>query len=270
MDELTTQAQIDGAKAYEGLLVPALFGEWASRVVDAATVEPGSTVLDIACGTGCLARELGLRVGHSGSVTGLDPNPGMLAVAGGQSSGIDWKLGTAESLPFGDRTFDAVLSQFGIMFFSDRSRALSEIQRVLVPGGRVAVAAWDELDSMPAYVAEVNLLERIAGEEAADALRAPFSMGDRAALEEHLQSAGLRNVEVSSQAGTARFPSVRSFLESDLRGWLPIMGVNLSEEMIDRIITEGEVELSDFVADDGGLEFTTQALIATGRKPEST
>ena len=94
-------------------------------------------------------------------------------------------------------------------------------------------------------------------------------MGDRGGLEELLRGAGLQNIEVESHSGRARFPSVRTLLESDLRGWLPIMGVNLSEELISTLIEQAERQLSNFVTAAGELEFTTRALIATGQKPAS-
>jgi ubiquinone/menaquinone biosynthesis C-methylase UbiE len=95
---------------------------------------------------------------------------------------VDWRVGLAESLPFPSDTFDAVVSQFGLMFFPDRRQALREMLRVLAPGGRLVVAVWDSLDHIPAYAAEVALLERTAGRIAAEALSAPFVMGNREAL----------------------------------------------------------------------------------------
>lgn len=170
----TLQEQIDAANAYEALMVPALFGQWATKVADAAHIRPGQRVLDVACGTGVLGRELASRVGRAGIVAGLDPSPGMLEVAKQLAPAVEWRQGIAESLPFPDESFDAVVSQFGLMFFSDRRKALAEALRVLVPSGRLAVAVWDSLDNITAYAAEVALLERFAGQPAADALRAPF------------------------------------------------------------------------------------------------
>jgi ubiquinone/menaquinone biosynthesis C-methylase UbiE len=77
--------------------------------------------LDVACGTGILAREIAWRVGTNGSVAGLDASRGMLAVAERSSPEIEWRSGTAESLPFEEGSFDAVVSQFGLMFFADRA-----------------------------------------------------------------------------------------------------------------------------------------------------
>src|SRR5512134_2443995 len=159
MSEPTPQAQIDAATAYEALFVPALFGQWTPRVADAAQIERGQRVLDVACGTGVLAREAVARTGSTGQVAGLDPVPGMLVVAKQLAPSVEWREGVAELLPFADRAFDAVVSQFGLMFFTDRHRALREMLRVLTPGGRLAVAVWDSLASNPAYAAEVALLE---------------------------------------------------------------------------------------------------------------
>jgi ubiquinone/menaquinone biosynthesis C-methylase UbiE len=96
MTEPTLQAQIDAAKAYETLMVPALFGQWASKVADAARIQPGERVLDIACGTGILAREAASRVGASGFVAGLDPSAGMLEVAKQLAPSVEWREGVAE------------------------------------------------------------------------------------------------------------------------------------------------------------------------------
>jgi ubiquinone/menaquinone biosynthesis C-methylase UbiE len=175
MKDSVEQAQIDAANAYESLFVPALFEQWTRLIADAARVGAGQRVLDVACGTGVLARDLAGRVGASGSVTGLDPSAGMLAVARERAPNVDWRRGTAESLPFEAGSFDAVVSQFGLMFFTDPPRAVGEMLRVLKPGGRLAVAVWGAIENNPLYEAEVELLARLAGRPAADALRAPFA-----------------------------------------------------------------------------------------------
>lgn len=266
MSEATLQVQIDAANAYEALMVPALFGEWVSKVADAAQIRPAQRVLDVACGTGVLGREVAARTGPAGVVVGLDPAPGMLEVAKRLAPTLAWRQGVAESLPFPDRSFDAVVSQFGLMFFADRRQALREALRVLVPQGRLAVAVWNSLDNIPAYAAEVALLERVAGEQAADALRAPFVLGDRDDLAALFADAGIASVEVATRHATAQFPSVRVMVEADLRGWLPAMGVVLPEERIARILDEAEEVLRPYITPGGAVVFDTSAHIVTGAK----
>ncbi len=258
------EEQIAGARAYESLHVPALFEQWCPRVLDAAGVARDDRLLDVACGTGVLARAAAVRVGPGGSVAGIDPGNGMLAVAKELAPDVEWKESTAESLPFPDRAFDAVVSQFGLMFFSDRSQALREMVRVLKPGGRLAVAVWDSLENSQAYPEEVELLQRLAGKAAADALRAPFVLGDEAELVDLFESSGVDSVSVETHTGTARFPSIRTMVEADLRGWLPVMGVVLEEERIESILNEAEDVLAKYVTADGKVVFDSPAHIVTG------
>ena len=257
---------IAAASAYEELHVPALFEEWAVRVVDVAQVRDGDRVLDVACGTGVLARQAASRVGSRGFVAGVDPNPGMLVVAERLEPSVRWQEGVAESLPYDEDSFDAVVSQFGLMFFTDRGAALREMKRVLIPGGRMAVAVWESLERSEAYPIEVELLERVAGSEAAEALRAPFVLGDRTELEKVFRSAGVESVDVTTHRGTARFPSIRTMVEADLRGWLPVMGVVLPEEQVQRILEEAEHALSHYVTASGTVEFQSPAHIVSGTK----
>ncbi|MFL5494650.1 MAG: methyltransferase domain-containing protein, partial [Gemmatimonadales bacterium] len=203
----------DAASVYQELLVPGLMQEWAPRVADAARIRPGDRVLDVACGTGVLTREAASRAGPTGAVTGLDLSPEMLAVAARLSSGLRWQQGSGQALPFPDQSFDAVVSQFGLMFFPDPVGGLREMMRVLVPGGRLAVAVWGSLADTPAYAAEVALVERLAGKEAGNALRAPFVLGDPKRMAELCAAAGIKGAQVAMRPGRGRFPSIRTMVE---------------------------------------------------------
>jgi len=254
---------LEAARAYEALHVEALFREWVEPVLDAAQVRPGQAVLDLACGTGVLARGARVRVGEAGWVVGVDPDPGMLAVADELEPSIDWRPDSAESIPVEDDAVDAVVSQFGMMFFGDRLGAAREMVRVLRPGGRAAVAVWDALERQPAYAVEVALLEEVAGPEAAEALRAPFVLGDAGRLRDILDQAGFDDVEAVTRMGTGRFPDVRTMVSADLRGWLPVMGVHLDEQTIERVLAEAERRLAGFT-DGGQVTFDSPAHIVSG------
>ena len=215
-------------------------------------------------------RDMGMKVqtgvGGNGVVVGVDPSPGMLAVARRITPTIEWRQGMAESLPFPDEFFDAAVSQFSLMFSRERDQALREVLRVLTPGGRLAVAVWNGLIHNPGYDALVALLERTAGQPAADGVRAPFLLGDPDSLTELFDDAGVGSREITSHSGVARFPSIRTMVEADLRGWLPVMGVVLPEDLIQEVLAESEKVLRPYVTSDGSVAFPTSAHIVTGQR----
>ncbi len=258
--------EVRAAEGYEALLVPGLMECWVDPVLDSAGIESGHRVLDVACGTGILARNALARVGPTGRVTGVDLLPGMLTVAERLTPDVDWRQGKAEDLPLEDESQDVMVSQFGMMFFEDPDRALSEMRRVLSPGGRAVVAVWDGLEANPAYAAEVDLLERLAGPAAADAVRIPFRLGDRSALVASFESAGLTPVHAETRSGIGGFPSVRSMVEADLYGWLPLFGIELDDALNQRILAEAEELLGDFVGADGRMRFETSAHILSASR----
>ena len=259
---------LEAATGYQDVLVPALMQEWAPRVAKAAGIRPGDRVLDVACGTGVLTREAANRAGPRGNVTGLDLSPDMLAVAGRLSPGLKWQQGSADALPFADQSFDAVVSQFGLMFFPDRVAALREMMRVLVPGGRLAVAVWGSLDDTPAYAAEVELVERLAGKAAGDALRAPFVLGTKARMAELCAAAGISDAEIALQPGRGHFPNIRTMVLVDARDWLQIVGITLEAGLIEKILQQAETELRPFLkVESSSVWFDSPAVLTTARRP---
>lgn len=265
MNDQVLQQYTEGAEAYDRLMVPALFSAWAPQVCRAAGVAAGDAVLDLACGTGVLAREAWRIVNGRGRVCGVDLNPGMLAVARLRRPEIEWRHGAAEALPFPDASFDVVVSQFGLMFFDDRRRALAELRRVLKSGGRLAVAVWGSLTDNPAYAVEAAIVAAVAGDPAAAPIRAPFQLGDAETLVRLFRDAGIEDIDVATMEDTGRFPSVRAMVEADLRGWLPVMGIHLAEREIGAIVAQAERELAHFAAADGSIAFPITAHIAYGR-----
>lgn len=260
-DAAKGQVNKSAAEIYEEFFVPALFQQWSARVADAAKIKPGQRVLDVACGPGTSAKEIISRVGPEGSVVGVDVNDGMLQVARRKAPKIEWRQGAAEALPFEDNSFDAVVCQFALMFFTDRRAAIGEMMRVLRPGGRLAVAVWDRVENSPGYAAVTELLQRLFGEEAADALRAPFNLGDLKTLRSEFVNAGVSDVDIETLSGTARFTSINDWMYTDVKGWT--LADMINDTQFDRLLGEAEVALKEFVGADGKATFAAPAHIVT-------
>jgi ubiquinone/menaquinone biosynthesis C-methylase UbiE len=261
-----TESELTAGRGYETLFVPALFKPWAKHLLDGAGIEVNSHVLDVACGSGVLARHAYARSGRSGRVVGLDPAPGMIAAASEVEPGIEWVLGSAEALPFDGATFDRVVSQFGIMFFQDRPKAVSEMHRVMKPGGRLAVAAWRSIEHNPAYGEIVAVLDEQVGTEAGDAVRMPFCLGDPEEIVDMLSGVGFRDIGVETKVEQARFPSSRTMVEAELRGWLPLFGINLGEQEIAGVLARSDARLARYATASGEAVFPASAYIVTAQK----
>ena len=252
------------ADVYQEFFVPALFAPWAGPVADAAGLCAGQSVLDVACGTGVLAREARQRVGVGGEVVGLDCNDGMLAVAERHAGDIRWQQGLAESLPFEDASFDAVISQFGLMFFEDREAALKEMWRVLKPGGRMAVAVWDRLENAPGYAHMTALLSRLFGNTVADALRAPYVLGDPERVKRLFANAGIGDVKIATRNGDATFPSIESWVHTDVKGWT--LADLIDDAQYRTLLETAERELAPFTNHEGIVRFSHPAHIVMAQK----
>ena len=212
-------------EVYERELVPAVFGVWAPIVVDLAQPRPGERVLDVACGTGIVARIAAARVGPTGSVVGVDLNPGMLNVARSivstdvRSDGpLHWQEASADKLPFPDGSFDVVYCQLGLQFFADRAAALREMRRVLDAEGRLALMVWQGIHESPGFAALADALEQHVGQAAATIMRAPFGLSNSDELAALVRAAGFQGIEIQQRSGTVRFPSVEGFVLSYASG----------------------------------------------------
>ena len=171
------QIPLEAAEAYEATFVPAFFAQWAPILCDTAAIGVGQKVLDVACGTGIVARTAAERAGAA-HVVGVDLNQAMLTVARRVRGDIDWRQGDVAALPLADRSFDAVLCQMALMFFPDRIGALREMARVATATGTVAVLVPASLDAQPAYGPFVDMAAQHAGREARSLLNTYFTCGD--------------------------------------------------------------------------------------------
>jgi SAM-dependent methyltransferase len=207
-------------ESYERIKVPRLFGPMTGRFLEHVPLRPGQRVLDVACGTGIVARLAAPRVAPSGRVTGLDMNADMLAVAAARTaiegSTISWRQGDAAALPFPAACFDVVLCQQGLQFFPDRARALEEMRRVLVPGGTVALCVFGAPSAYNAALAAG--LARHADDRVARRSLAPFALADAAYLLTALMEADLRDVEMHRAMLMRRVEPTQEWLLQDSAG----------------------------------------------------
>ncbi len=266
MDQNIPQELVEAARGYENLFVPALFEQWTKHLIEGAGIREGSHVLDVACGTGVLARDALSRTGPGGRVAGVDPAPGMLAAAKEIEPSIDWVLCSAEALELDDETFDCVISQFGMMFFQDRQKSAEEMFRVLRPGGSLTIAVWNAVEQNPAYADIIAVLQEQVGTAAADALRLPFSLGNTDEVTAVLDKSGFTRISVETEVEPAQFPSSRHMVEAELRGWLPLFDICLSEAEIADVLIESDRTLSKYAGSSGKAVFPTSAHVITARK----
>jgi ubiquinone/menaquinone biosynthesis C-methylase UbiE len=205
------QVGANAAEVYERQLVPVMLAPWAPKLIDLAEVKPGQHVLDVACGTGVVTRLAAERAGSAGRVMGLDINPDMLSVArrlapvGGGT--VEWLEASALEIPLPDASFHVVLCQHGLQQFPDRPKALREMRRVLVPGGRLGVCVWSRIEGSPGMAALAEALQRHVGAEAAANRRAPFALGDPVQLRALVEDAGFRDIDIRTMVETAHFSS---------------------------------------------------------------
>jgi SAM-dependent methyltransferase len=260
----TFQIPLEAAEVYEARFVPAIFAEWAPLVVDEASVRPAQAVLDVACGTGIVARTVADRIGADGVVVGVDLNPAMLTVARRIRPDLEWQQADAADLPFPAGTFDAVLCQMALMFFPYRRRAVAEMARVSVTGGTVAVAVPAAIDDQPAYRRLVAIVAEEAGTDAASLLDAYWSCGDLDELCRLVESTGLRVTSVRTHLGTAKFGSPDELVATEVEG-SPLV-TRLSDDMYRRIKDRARAALEPFQSSDGSLPAPLRGHIVTARR----
>ena len=203
-----------GAENYQRYFVPAIGTPVSTVSMNAADLQPGERVLDVACGTGVVARLAAERVGPSGSVTGVDVAPDMIDVARATPAPdvppIDWHVGDALALPFPDDGFDVVTCQMGLMFMEDRAKALTEMRRVLRTGGRLVVSTPGAIQPL-FEVMERAIVDHI-GAELGGFVRAVFSMHDPQAVGALVSDAGFNDVTAGVSIATLGLPGPADFL----------------------------------------------------------
>lgn len=252
------------ADVYERTLVPGIMAEFAGLTLEAAHLKPGDRVLDVACGTGVVAREALRQLGAGATVAGVDADPGMLDVARRLEPTIDWQQAPAEKLPFADASFDVVTCQFGLMFFADQVGALREMWRVLKPGGYLSLTVWDAVEPSPGYEALYDVVGTVAGKASVDKLRVPYSLGEMDILLSLAKQAKIPNARADWWGGRANFPSVESFVASELRS--DDAGAAVDDAQYGAIVEATRAAVATYTRPDGSVSFPAPALTLSAQK----
>ena len=202
MSEARLFAATTFTEIYERVLVGPLFRPFAEQLVTRVAPNRGDSVIDVACGTGIVARVARERLGPDARIVGVDVAPAMLAVARTVDPTIDWREGNAVALPVSaDEHFTVLTCHQGLQFMPDKPAAIREMRRVLSPGGRVAIATWRSLEDTP-RVLELNAVaERHVGR----IVDSRHSFGDGNALKSLLIDAGFSDVKVETLAHDVHF-----------------------------------------------------------------
>jgi ubiquinone/menaquinone biosynthesis C-methylase UbiE len=253
------------AEAYECVLVEPLFQPWVNDLFERVGLTAVDRVLDIACGTGIVARMAKQRLGHGSAVVGIDASPQMLTVARRVAPDIDWREGNAIALPVGaDEQFDVAFCQQGLQFFPDRSAAAREMRRVLSDRGRASVATWRPLKDIPFF----QELHALAVRHLGPVVDQRHSLGEAVELERLLTDAGFREVRIDIVTRRVRFADAGPFFQMNAHaivGMSPA-GKTLDEaargKLVATIATESNQLLSRY-GEDGGVSFDLSTNVAT-------
>lgn len=180
-------------KLYDKYLVPLIFEPYAIDLVNRLKSRSLSQVLEIAAGTGVVTRMLASSLPESVSIIATDLNQAMLdqASAIGTERAVEWRQADAMQLPFPDGTFDAVVCQFGVMFFPEKSKALSEVRRVLRPGGVFIFNVWGRIEENEfADTVTTALASLFPNDPPRFMVRTPYGYHDHHVIQQDLTKGG--------------------------------------------------------------------------------
>jgi SAM-dependent methyltransferase len=204
-------------KLYEEYLVPLIFEPYATDLVHRLSARSLARVLEIAAGTGVVTRKLASALPKSVSIVATDLNQSMLDLASevGTERPVEWRQADAMQLPFEDSSFDAVVCQFGVMFFPEKPKAFSEARRVLEAGGVFIFNVWDRIEENEfAYTVTKALESLFPLDPPRFMARTPHGYHDLAVIEQDLKRGGfvaspeIVTVAARSRAASPRVPAI--------------------------------------------------------------
>ena len=197
---------------YERHLVPLFFAPYADDLAGRLASLDHGRLLELAAGTGAVTRVLARRMPAAVAITATDLNPAMLDMAAKAvpDRAIEWRAADACALPFEDARFDAVVCQFGAMFFPDKSKAFREARRVLAPHGAFLFSVWDRIEANDYAMAVTEGVAKIFPDDPPNFFaRMPHGYHDVDAIRRTLQEAGFSRIEADVVEHAARAPDPR-------------------------------------------------------------
>jgi len=258
----------DAAQRYERCVAHYILGPWAPLLVETAGIVSGERVLDVACGTGVVARIAAERAGITGKVVGLDLNPGMIAVAQTlpppAGAKIEWLTRSALDLGLEDGSFDAVLCQQGLQFFPDKLTALREMRRVLRRDGRIALSVWSSTGHYNSAVGRA--LEQFVGHDTAHRFCASRQAPTKEELLQLVNDAGFADGEIHLAHLNIRLPRIDQFALEHLAA-TPVASVIAAADAETRAMIGAIVmhQLERYADAAGAVTYPEETYVLTAR-----
>ncbi|MBL7813161.1 MAG: methyltransferase domain-containing protein [Bacteroidetes bacterium] len=257
------------AQRYDTFMGPFVFEPFAVDMAQRVLKSGAENILEIACGTGRVTRHLAAGLPAQGRITATDISEPMLQVGRNAlpDARISWLVARAEALPFADDSFDAVVCQFGLMFFEDRKTALHEMWRVLKPGGILCFNTWNRRDYCKAIDISRNTIATFFPGGEPENSNLPFSMYDPEAFQEWMQQAGFENTEIQLLEKTGVSPTARDaatgmVTANHLYHFIRKQGKEMELRILDAVTAELSLKLGD-----APLQSPLSAWVVSGYKP---
>ncbi len=237
----TFQLSGNAASIFEEQKVPGIFSPLAKATLQVVSLGADDCILDVACGTGIVARTAREQLGPVPRIAGVDINQDMINVARSlpdtYARSCEWHIADVVDLPFEDDCFSVALCQQGIQFFSDQEMALREIRRVLLPGGRLAITVWSSVNPFTQSLADS--IRELVNDKIAERTLAPYAFENRDTLAASLSELGFAEVSVQEFTVDRVISATPSSIRNEIMG-LPIGPAVLEkgEDVLNQIIVD--------------------------------
>ena len=251
--KLESGFQLEGnaAALYEAHKVPSLFAPLADATIDAVAISKNDSIIDLACGTGILARKIRNKVGSHPRIVGTDLNENMIQIArslnGDMARSCEWQIADICDLPFENETFSLAMCQQGIQYFPDKEGAMQEVYRVLAKGGRISLTVWCENSIFIQSVSD-RLSQHVSKEAGRKAL-APFSYNAEL-LEPILSDIGFLDISIEKLSVNRIVKASNDRITDELMS-LPVASLikNKGQKILEKIVNAVIEDMGDYISD---------------------